>query len=212
MHILKSQKYYSRENYIEVIGMPASGKSTLVKKLYFDEDKYYDVNSNLPKNKYIRLIIRIIYSILAILYSPKEALKDIRVIISSKQKTKKDLIIVTVNWLFIIYACNYRKNKNILWVWDQGIFQAIWSIAFSSQKEVEYIQLLKNKNLPQKVHFTDADDETLRRRAAGRKVFIRLDYRNNEDVIQARKSLGIVLDLLERCNYSNDSFVYWKEG
>ena len=37
MYILKSQKYYSEDNYIEVIGMPASGKSTLVREMI---DKY----------------------------------------------------------------------------------------------------------------------------------------------------------------------------
>ena len=138
---------------------------------------------------------------------------DIKIIISSKQKTKRDLVIVTLNWLFISYVYNCkRKNKNVVWVLDQGLFQAIWSINFSSQKEVDYVQLLNNKNLPNKIHFTDASDGILKMRATKRDATIRLDYTNEENILRARKSLEIVLDLLDRCNYLNDGSIYWKEG
>lgn len=209
MSIKLYQEKFKKVNFVEVIGMPASGKSTLINKLYINKEKGYDVNGNLPRNKVMRLLLRSAYSFLALIHSPKEMIHDLKIIVSSRQNSKKDLVSVSLNWMYITYMCNYMKpKKHILYVWDQGVFQAIWSIIFSSQESIDYIDLLKNKNLPDKIYFTDADDDVLLRRSIERKVSIRLDYKNEEHVAKGRHALDKIKVLLIRLGFRKYDDIY----
>ena len=203
MYILKSQKYYSEDNYIEVIGMPASGKSTLVREMIDKYPSAVNVNERLPKGNLKRQMKKLIYIFFLFLKSPKVFVKDTKIIISSEQRSFKDLYAVLSNWHLIVYqSIYYGKSMNSKYIWDQGLFQAIWSIYYSGLKDFDYMELMVNKILPLKIYFTDADDKELIRRANARGTNIRLNYNNKDDIERGRYALDKTIQTIKHIGYT----------
>lgn len=203
MYILKSQKYYSEDNYIEVIGMPASGKSTLVREMIDKYPSAVNVNERLPKGNLKRQMKKLIYIFFLFLKSPKVFVKDTKIIISSEQRSFKDLYAVLSNWHLIVYQSTYYgKSMNSKYIWDQGLFQAIWSIYYSGLKDFDYMELMVNKILPLKIYFTDADDKELIRRANARGTNIRLNYNNKDDIERGRYALDKTIQTIKHIGYT----------
>ena len=192
-----------KNNYVEIYGMPASGKTSLVQKMMEDNELIVDINKELPKPALSRQVYKIKGIFSYFLSSPVMFINDFIIILLSRQKSIKDLLIVSSNWFLILYM--YRKNKydekNII-MWDQGLFQALWSINFSSRKKLNMTSLLKNKILPKIVYFIDAEDYVLIDRALNRGTFIRLDYNNKNQIIKARESLSLVFEQMKNVGYS----------
>ena len=192
-----------KNNYVEIYGMPASGKTSLVQKMMEDNELIVDINKELPKPALSRQVYKIKGIFSYFLSSPVMFINDFIIILLSRQKSIKDLLIVSSIWFLILYM--YRKNKydekNII-MWDQGLFQALWSINFSSRKKLNMTSLLKNKILPKIVYFIDAEDYVLIDRALNRGTFIRLDYNNKNQIIKARESLSLVFEQMKNVGYS----------
>lgn len=203
MFILQSQKPYSKDNFIELFGMPASGKSTYLENVKKENFNVIDVNSTLPKAKISKSVIKIYYIVKLFFKSPVMVIKDTKIILSSKQQTFKDLLIVTANWFLVNSLCsqysNFRSSK--IYVWDQGLFQALWSIFLSSEKYFNAKKLFAGKRLPQNVYFFDEDNSVLKKRAIMRKEFRRFDYSDEMQIFKARNSLNEVLDILQSLDY-----------
>lgn len=203
MYILKSQKYYSEDNYIEVIGMPASGKSTSVREMIDKYPSAVNVNERLPKGNLKRQMKKFLYIFFLFLKSPKVFVKDTKIVISSEQRSFKDLYAVLSNWHLIVYQSTYyRKSMNSKYIWDQGLFQAIWSIYYSGLKDFDYLELMVNKRLPLKIYFTDADDKELIRRANARGTNIRLNYNNKDDIERGRYALDKTIQTIKHIGYT----------
>ncbi|NLL02480.1 MAG: AAA family ATPase [Mollicutes bacterium] len=200
MFLLKDDNY-DYKNFIETIGMPASGKSTLVKNMMKDKTEYINVNARYSNNKHYRKIEKILNASILFIKHPMMVISDTKIIISSGQRTLKDLYSVLLNWLVIIYTSTINKDKNKVYIWDQGIFQAIWSIYFSGTKEFDYIKLLKNKNLPYKIYLIDVNDEDLARRASNRGSQMRLDYDNNVCLKRGRVALEKTIQTIKDIGY-----------
>jgi hypothetical protein len=203
MYILY-KKHCTTEFVEELLGMPATGKSTFVQNLSKDKNRIKDVNDGLPKLNLYRQFFKFRCIILLFFYSPTSFFKDLLIIISSRQKSLKDLLLVLSNWYLVVFL--YKKHsKNIttgtLCLFDQGIFQALWSISFSATKEYEIFKLVENKILPSRVYFLDANDSILIERALNRNVSIRLDYNNKDHIKQGRKALIQVKDSMIKLGY-----------
>lgn len=206
MFILKSQKYYNLDNYIEIIGMPASGKSFLIKQMMIGDPKIINMNNQLPSSKFFRQFTKLVYIFKLFLKFPRMFIKDTRIIISTRQKSTKDLYAVLSNWHLIVYMyLTNSENDEVVYAWDQGLFQAIWSIYFTSQIEFDGYDLVKDKKLPNIIYLTDANDEELLKREKLRKKTIRLNYASRDHLSSGRKALEKTIELIEKLGYERSN-------
>ncbi|MCK8816301.1 AAA family ATPase [Natroniella sulfidigena] len=123
---------------VEFIGMPGSGKSTLNNKVKETlEQNEFDVENPTAdiasKNRLIRVMIKLIYFGLELLFHPLAALNYMRFIFFTKQKSFKDFSKVTLNLFYISYLMRKSENNNSITILDQGILQALWSVFLSSR-------------------------------------------------------------------------------
>lgn len=211
MYILDSSKYFSKQNCVEITGMPASGKTTFVRQLMDENSNTINVNGILPKNNLWRQFKKIMYAFLLFLRFPSLFLKDTKIIISSKQNSYKNLYSVLTNWYLIIYQYKKYSSGKAIYLWDQGLFQGIWSIYYSSSSNFNYKYLLEDKTLPQTVYLTDADDLELIFRSNKRKDNIRLDYNNKEEIINGREAMEKTINVMQQIGYQKTTDRSFKE-
>lgn len=208
MYVLKSQQRFDTSCYncIEMLGMPASGKTTMMRKLMREQREMVDVNHRLPEFYAKRQIYKSGCLLKILLSSPQMFVRDTRIIASSEQKSVKDFLTVLLNWFLIVHL--YReaiRGTEKVYIWDEGLYQALWSIAFSATKRFDMLRLLEKKPVPKVVYLTDAEDKVLIARALERKSSLRLDYENKMHLQKGREALEQVMACI-------DSMGYCKEG
>lgn len=163
-------------NIIEFFGLPGSGKSILAQNLAIELEKnnvsYYNIVYNVShKSKAYRIIYKFFILLKELLKSPHKFFKQISIIYNTRQKNLKDLIKVIINWFFITniikenIANKDRKGYVIL---DQGVIQAIWSINFNSDREVDYHEILKYTDIPDYMVIVTANEENINKRLLAR--------------------------------------------
>lgn len=163
-------------NIIEFFGLPSSGKSTLAQNLAIELEKnnvsYYNIVYDVShKSKPYRIFCKSFILFKELLKSPHKFFKQISIIYNTRQKNLKDLIKVIVNWFFITniikenIANKDRKGYVIL---DQGVIQAIWSINFNSEREVDYHEILKYTDIPDYMVIVNANEENINKRLLAR--------------------------------------------
>lgn len=198
--------------YIEFLGMPAAGKSTLL----FDLEKketgsIINVNKSFTQKKPLeRKFIKFKSISSFVINNPTESLKDFKIITFSGQRSVKDYLVVLSNWFFILSS--YRECNNVIekkCIWDQGLFQALWSISFSSTKTYSLNSLISNKDLPSKVYFIDEIDTVLLERSKRRNDNTRLDYEDKTAVKKGREEMKGILTLLTDMGYERKENVYY---
>jgi len=157
---------------IEFFGLPGSGKSTLAQNLAIELEKnnvsYYNIVYDVShKFKAYKIFCKSFILLKELLKSPHKFFKQISIIYNTRQKNLKDLIKVIVNWFFITniikenIANKDRKGYVIL---DQGVIQAIWSINFDSDREVDYHEILKYTDIPDYIVIVAANEENINKR------------------------------------------------
>lgn len=201
MFILNSQKYASKDNYAEVLGMPSSGKTTLVGNMKKNNPGLIDVNAELPESKFGRQAIKLFYMLQVFMRSPKAFIRDTKIILSSGQKNAKDLYSVLSNWHLNVRLYSLNNDADYPYIWDQGLFQAVWSIYFCGTKEFDAIRLFENKLLPGKVYFADASNEELINRSHNRNRRMRLNYLNHDELEKGRYALEKTIQVVEKIGY-----------
>lgn len=200
MYICTYQNLSPENKIIEIIGMPACGKTTYMEKLLHNDDSVIDANGLLPCSYLKRQIYKLFSFILEAFNDPKYVGKMILRIIESKQTSYIDALKVLSNWFLVVHMIRRNIDVESVVVFDQGIFQAMWSILFSAQKkdiDLDCDWIPYSFLFPDKIIVLDEPDNTLRLREIGRNKSIRLNYEDNTHIESARYSLKRVLSLLD---------------
>lgn len=198
---------------IELIGMPASGKTTFVRSVCENNKDIWFANDVFSKRKVARIITKIRYLVSMCFSSPVRFYRDYVHIRKTGQKTSVDTLSVFVNWQ-IIKKTQVLGNKTRCAIWDQGILQAIWSICYASEvaDSVIICNLLQTIELPKYVICLDATDQTLAQRAKTRGTYLRLDYLDVNMVERGRQIFSTLMDALESRGYESiDATLFTKE-
>jgi deoxyadenosine/deoxycytidine kinase len=124
---------------VEFLGLPGVGKSTLshrvaqilIQKGIRVEQISYQLSHRHSRSK--RVVIKLYYVICEILLHPAYAYLSIATIIRTRQKTVLDLCKVVFNWLFVSALIRKPRQFAGVHLFDEGIFQALCSVAFSSK-------------------------------------------------------------------------------
>lgn len=184
----------NRHLLIEFIGLPGAGKSTISKQVreeLKDSDIIFDnlIGIECPLSRLNRSIWKIKYIVKEIVLHPAFNLKQINLILRSKQETFMDFIIVTTNWIIMMgqWRKGKKTGKNI--ISDQGIVQAVWSVFLSAKEDMCIEEFLDQVDLPDIVFYIKIDREIMK---------LRLTKRNSG---QSR---------MERKNNFNDEEIYLK--
>ncbi|WP_214844326.1 hypothetical protein [Exiguobacterium sp. s150] len=181
----------------ELFGMPAVGKSSWV-EANRTESHYIKVNEMLPINPLKRNFIKIKKIFSYTILHPRTLFYDSWLILNSRQKTLKDLLIVWSNWFFVLSLYSSCSNGKYTYIFDQGMFQALWSIRLSAKEEIDFKKFIKDKYLPGKIFFLDEDESILRQRESTRAKNIRLNYCIKSDIQLGRKTLNDVMEVIEQ--------------
>jgi hypothetical protein len=87
--------------------------------------------------------IKLYYVVSEILFHPVYALLSVSTIIRTRQKTVMDMVKVIFNWLFVSSLIRNTRQFSGVHLFDEGIFQALCSVAFSSKSgEAELMSAL----------------------------------------------------------------------
>ena len=123
---------------VEFIGLPGVGKSTVSNRVAALL-RQRGISVNEPSKielfkyrRYKRIIRKGIFIAREVIFNPKGGWLSARIIISTKQKSIKDFIKVFLNW---VYVSSMRKSCIEVYgvhLFDQGIFQALWSIGLGA--------------------------------------------------------------------------------
>jgi broad-specificity NMP kinase len=201
---MKFQKVFSNNKaiWIEMLGLPASGKSTLVDKFLINNKAIVNINKLLPENHFFRQVYKAISLFIYFINSPKIFLNDILEILHSRQQSTRDLLAVTSNWFLI--QCLVQKyntaSKNAI-IFDQGLFQSIWSIMISSNSKINIYKLLYRKELPDIVYVLDEESDVLIKRINERKYLMRMNFYSKENFIKGTNALNLIIDNLFLLGY-----------
>ena len=155
---------------IEFVGPPAAGKTTLSAAVttqlraqgYACSEPTKAIGTHdravrIPKK--LRLLAE------RLIRTPKTCLRDASAIYHTKQRQHRDTVRVLFNWL---YVCGLSRHKtDEIAVFDQGLFQALWSIGFRS--ELPWADSIRSVHLPEPISpdfvvLVRADADTLKRR------------------------------------------------
>ena len=186
---------------IEIIGMPATGKSTYTRKFIASSPRTaVDVNSLLPASHFWRQMLKVHAALSMLFRHPGRTVRDFGIICRSKQKTLRDCLFVCTNWALVQWQTEVIcAKKETDYVFDQGILQAVWSIALNAGQSNGLLTLLRHESLlPSYVVFLDEADEVLAGREKNREYRIRLQYHDINQVLSARKALQTVLTYVEK--------------
>ena len=126
--------------FIEFMGLPGSGKSTIAALLEADlrRSGIAAISQSADQAPFVlrhcRRLLRIVRNAKRDWRLYRDAFRLIR---ASGQKSPMDLAKVTWNfWNVIAVITDCRASGNAVTIVDQGLFQAIWSIQLSSTKEI----------------------------------------------------------------------------
>lgn len=126
---------------VEFIGLPGVGKTTLALEVLAHLTSAH-LTPALPVTLAYTLIrgkpwfVRRFYSTRSILglarTQPRYALHTGQVIRASGQRSFYDTLKVTNNWLSVSAATVQAQGAPGIWLFDQGMFQALWSVGYSA--------------------------------------------------------------------------------
>ena len=155
---------------VEFIGPPAAGKTTLsaVVTKQLREQGYTcsePTRAVGTRDRIARIKKKLRLVAEQMICAPKTSFRDARAIHRTKQTKHRDTVRVLFNWL---YVCRlYCHVTDDIAVFDQGVFQALWSIGFRS--ELPWEDSIRSVRIPETIRpdfvvLIRADTDSLRRR------------------------------------------------
>lgn len=164
---------------VEFFGLPGVGKSTLSHRVVqilrqrgIPVREPTQVGMQIL-DRHTRIIKKGMFIALEMLISPKSVWLSARIIASSKQKSALDFIKTYLNWLYVSSLLRTHINKLGIHIFDEGILQALWSIAFTAEgldlSKITRIAL-RSTAIPYLIVVLQANHETVERRLTERPV------------------------------------------
>ena len=104
--------------------------------------------------------------------NPRTALADLQIILRTRQASLSDMQRASFNWLYISCLATGRPASPVVTLLDQGIAQAVWSIALAARRDT-WVDLLaqgrwRNGGLPDLVVSVHTDLATIGERLDAR--------------------------------------------
>ncbi len=162
---------------MEFFGLPGVGKSALsnrISEILFEEYelsvKQGAYNLSHKMGRFRRMLIKLYYVMKELIFHPHYTFASVRAIVKTQQRTIKDLIKVILNWLFVSSLLRSSRNSFGVQIFDEGIFQALWSIGFSGNDESLTIMqsVLTMAPLPDILVIPEANSDIIATRMSGR--------------------------------------------
>ena len=147
-------RVYRNQLNVEFVGMPGSGKTTLARRLVetIQEEPSMVVTEQGPFARFGKKLKRAFTLLTFAATHPKYAKEIHDVVASTRQESLRDYLILVANWILCLRRTKVRQSKLGIEVIDQGLFQMVWSTAFSGRRE-ETLRLAWT--LAERLHSTD---------------------------------------------------------
>ncbi len=163
---------------LEFVGLPGVGKSTLSHRVaellqrrgWPVEQPTYSADHEMRAWQRQLLKVRLV-SAEAVLH-PGRTATSIRAILATRQAGALDLIRVAANWLFVSSLLRQAQHREALYIFDEGLVGALWSIGFSARSTGTgrvLQELARQRPTPVVVAVMEADVETIAQRLRRRK-------------------------------------------
>lgn len=182
---------------VEFFGMPGVGKSVLSNRIseilsandISVEQNAYFLSHQVGRLK--RVSIKLLRVLKEQLFHPKYAFVSIKTILQTEQKTTVDLVKVIFNWFFVTSLLRNDKHYDGVRLFDEGIFQALWSIGFSGKKGAiaSMAPVFSLIPLPALIVVPEASLPTIKSRLSGRERHDSRLENGSEDLLGFAASL-----------------------
>lgn len=168
---------YPQSITVEFFGMPGSGKSTLANRI---AEIIGDKGIEVQKQTYVlahcvsrrrRVVTKIRYVLPELCLEPRYAFQSAKAIAATGQSSTLEWIRELFNWLFVTPLVRPIAQFEGIRMLDQGIFQALWSVAFSGDHNALKIMtdwLMGQSPVPNVVIIVHARLSTVAQRLATR--------------------------------------------
>lgn len=158
---------------VDFIGLPASGKTTICKKVYTRlKEESIKINYPLMEIYEIPWGRRNLYKGLKVLsYIVKNFKKTFsfsKIIFSYGQARKIDYFRIIFNNIFLFSIQDKYKNSNEVYIIDEGVIHHIWAITIGALKEIDIIKLLSYYETADLTICVNVSEETINKRNQNR--------------------------------------------
>jgi thymidylate kinase len=166
-----------RRVWVEFLGMPGSGKSTVSHALAgvlrqrgmtVAEPTYATDHLMSDGRRYLYKSGRLAGTVLR---GPREAASAFRTVLRTRQRRNTAAVLATVNWLFIASLLERPPIPAAVQVVDEGLFQALWSVCFEAEVDAPaglLATLARSGPCPDAVVLLEVDATEVKRRLASR--------------------------------------------
>ncbi|OQY40900.1 MAG: hypothetical protein B6229_00545 [Spirochaetaceae bacterium 4572_7] len=198
-----------KTKFIEFIGNPSSGKSTIVEDLTStlrgDGFKVLNLSYEIARMGRKRKILhKLLYYIKFTLIHPAKIIYIFAVLINSRQNSLKDFVKVYFNFIFVLSLYTNRRNYDYDYVfYDQGFYQAIWSILIEANTKVNIENLYTRLNEIPYLVYLDVDRSEVERRLKLRETNLSR-FEQNEDIEDALNRSYTILETIFSTYNSNE--------
>ena len=194
---------------IEFVGLAGVGKSTISHRVaeileqrgWRVEQPTYSADHEMRAWQRLLLKLRLVTA--EAVFHPATAVRSLRAILATRQSSAADVIGLTVNWLFMSSLIRKADRRSGVHVFDEGQFNALWSIGFSATSGGTggiLAELARQRSKPVVVALIEADIAAVRARLDLRKTGLsRLERTGSADDAweRARRALQQVKATLQ---------------
>ena len=187
---------------IELVGLPGVGKSTITKQATQSLTNHYAVStptySHENTSAVYRIPTKLSFGLSSSILHPTTTHKLLNVIHESNQQTLADMTKTSFNITYVLgLLANARQSNHDIVLFDQGFYQALWSIAYSAQTRLDITNtadLLPPQLRPDIVYVITASEQEIQRRVTQRE---KTDTRYDPNSRQADRGTQLMSSLQE---------------
>lgn len=196
---------------VEFLGLPGTGKSTLAwlvaealvaRHLVVENASGELVHDLGPARRWLRKAGHVLE---ALVREPARSARAVRAILGTRQASVGDLLSTTLNWLLVTRLARRASGSRQIVLLDQGIAQALWSIAQSARGrdwETAMDQAARLAPMPDMVVVVAAAPDDIASRLAtrrrGRSRLTAAHASDPERMARASAHVEAVTDLMRR--------------